>query len=139
MARTRSTTQRTVAPLILDSGAVIALSRHDLRARAVLAAAREAGAEVIIPAPVVAKTVRGKAGDAPVNRVLKAVGHVVPADEPICRAAAHLLEATQSTETIDAIVVATAASTGGGVVLTSDPRDLNQLAQDQPLVEITSL
>ena len=45
MARTR----RTQAPplrLILDSGAVIALSRNDARARAALAAAYEVGASV---------------------------------------------------------------------------------------------
>ena len=54
--------------LILDSGAVIALSRNDQRARAALAAAWEAGVEVSIPSVVVAETVRGSAKDAPVNR-----------------------------------------------------------------------
>src|SRR6266568_618233 len=48
----------------------------DQRARAVLAAAREAGVQVSIPSVVVAETVRGVAEDAPVNQVLKAVGEV---------------------------------------------------------------
>ena len=55
MARTRRRTQ--IPPpqrLILDSGAVIALSRNDQRARAALAAAWEAGVEVSIPSLVVA-------------------------------------------------------------------------------------
>ena len=82
MARSR---RRTQAPppqrLILDSGAVIALSRNDLRARATLAAAREAGVEVSIPSVVVAETVRGSAKDAKVNRVIKSVGEVTAADE----------------------------------------------------------
>lgn len=60
--------------LILDSGAVIALSRNDQRARAVLTVARDAGVEVTAPSVVVAETVRGSAADAPVNRVLKAGG-----------------------------------------------------------------
>jgi len=72
MARTRRRTE-TPPPqrLILDSGAVIALSRNDERARATLAAAWEAGVEVSIPSLVVAETVRGSAKDAPVNRVIK--------------------------------------------------------------------
>jgi len=48
-------TRRSEAPpqrLILDAVAVIALSRSDARARAVLAAAVEAGADVSIPAMV---------------------------------------------------------------------------------------
>jgi predicted nucleic acid-binding protein len=91
MARTR---RRSQAPppqrLILDSGAVIALSRNDDRARAALAAAREAGAEVSIPAVVVAETVRGSAKDATVNRVIKAVGEVIHVDEPAARTAGAL-------------------------------------------------
>ena len=66
MARSR---RRTQAPppqrLILDSGAVIALSRNDGRARAALSAALEAGVEVSIPAVVVAETVRGAAQTPP--------------------------------------------------------------------------
>ena len=90
MARTR----RTQAPplrLILDGGAVIALSRNDARARAALAAAYEVGASVSIPSVVVAETVRGAARDAPVNRVISAVGQVVPADEATGRIAGSLL------------------------------------------------
>lgn len=94
MARSR---RRTQAPppqrLILDSGAVIALSRNDLRARATLAAAREAGVEVSIPSVVVAETVRGSAKDAKVNRVIKSVGEVTAADERTGRGAGALLGA----------------------------------------------
>jgi hypothetical protein len=65
MAGTRSGSRQAPQRLILDSGAVIALAR---------------GPEPVeIPVVVVAETIRG--GDAPVHRVLKAVGSVPAARE----------------------------------------------------------
>jgi predicted nucleic acid-binding protein len=140
MARSR---RRTQAPpsqrLILDSGALIALSRNDGRARAALAAAWEAGIEVSIPAVVVAETVRGSAKDAAVNRVIKAVGEVTIIDERAARSAGALLGATRSNSTVDAMVVASAVELGGGVVLTGDPDDLGPLAAEHPQVVISPL
>jgi predicted nucleic acid-binding protein len=140
MARSR---RRTQAPppqrLILDSGAVIALSRNDIRARATLAAAREAGVEVSIPSVVVAESVRGSAKDASVNRVIKAVGEVTSAGQQTGRAAGALLGAARSTSTVDALVVASAIELGRGVVLTGDPDDLEPLASGHPEVVIRSL
>lgn len=124
--------------LILDSGAVIALSRNDVRARAGLAAALEADAEVSIPAVVVAETVRGRADEAPVNRIVKAVGEVDLADEAVGRVAG-LLGDTRSSSTVDAIVVATAIEASGAVVLTGDPDDLGALAADHAEVVIQPL
>lgn len=140
MARSRHRT-RTPPPhrLILDSGAVIALSRNDMRARAALAAAREVGVEVSIPSAVVAETVRGSAKDAPVNRVIKSVGEVTAVDEDTGRAAGALLGAARSTSTIDALVVASVIQLGGGVVLTGDPDDLEPLADGHPGVVISAL
>jgi predicted nucleic acid-binding protein len=134
--------RRTQAPpqrLILDAGAVIALSRTDLRARAALAAAVEAGAEVSVPSVVVAETVRGVAADAPVNRVLKAIGEVDAANEAIGRTAGRLLGEAGSSATVDAVVVATAVEAGGAVVLTGDPDDLGSLAVDHREVVIEAL
>jgi len=134
--------RRTKAPrqrLILDAGAVIALSRSDVRARAALAAAVDVGAEVSIPAVVVAETVRGAATDAPVNRVVKAVGQVDLIDEAIGRAAGRLLGEVGSSETVDAIVIATALEAGGAVVLTGDPDDLEVLAGEHRVVVIEAL
>jgi predicted nucleic acid-binding protein len=140
VARSR---RRTQAPppqrLILDSGAVIALSRNDGRARAALAAAWEAGVEVSIPAMVVAETVRGSAKDAPVNRVIKAVGEVTVVDERTARSAGALRGATRSNSTVDAVVVASTVELGGGVVLTGDPDDLGMLAAGHPEVVISPL
>ena len=134
--------RRTQAPpqrLILDAGAVIALSRADLRARAALAAAVEAGAEVSVPSVVVAETVRGVAADAPVNRVLKAIGKVDAANEAIGRTAGRLLGEAGSSATVDAVVVATAVEAGGAVVLTGDRDDLGVLAVDHREVVIEAV
>lgn len=125
--------------LILDAGAVIALSRADVRARATLAAAVEARAEISIPAVVVAETIRGAATDAPVNRVLKAVGEVDVVDEPIGRTAGRLLGEAGSNATVDAVVVATAVEAGTAVVLTGDPDDLRALAAGRREVVIEPL
>ena len=139
MARSRRRSQAPPQRLILDSGAVIALSRNDQRARAMLATAREAGVEVAIPSVVVAETVRGSARDASVNRVIKAVGEVTAADEKTGRAAGALLGAARSTSTVDALVVASAIELGGGVVLTADPDDLVSLAGDHSEVVVRAL
>jgi predicted nucleic acid-binding protein len=144
MARTREVRSRRVAAappqrLILDSGAVIALSRRDARARAELTAAWEAGAEVSIPAPVVAETVRGSTKDAPVNRVIKAVGAVTSLDEATGRVAGGLLGVTRSDATVDALVVATALRLGGGVILTSDAHDLHSLSSGQQEIVVRAL
>lgn len=137
MARTRR--QAPPPRLILDAGAVIGLSRAQARARAALAAALEAGAEVSVPAVVVAETVRGGPADAPVNRVLKAVGGVDVVDESIGRTAGRLLGSAGSAGTVDAVVVATAIEAGGAVILTGDADDLGALAADNRQVIIDAL
>ena len=126
--------------LILDSGAVLALARQDVRARAALTAAWEAGADVVVPAVVVAETVRGHGPrDAPVNRVLSAVGNVAPATEDRARTAGALLAAAKSSATVDALVVAEAVRRPGGVVLTGDVDDLRRLARSNPEVIVQPL
>jgi predicted nucleic acid-binding protein len=135
-------TRRAEAPpqrLILDAGAVIALAHADARARAVLASAVEAGAEVSIPAVVLAETVRGAATDAPVNRVVKAIGEVDVVDEAIGRTAGRLLGDAGSSSTVDAIVVATAVEAAGAVILTGDPKDLGTLASRHREVVVQAL
>lgn len=139
MARRRPAQGPPAFRLILDSGAVIALSRRDDRARAALAAAWEVGADVSIPAVVVAETTRGSGPkDAPVNRVIGAVGEVGMTDEAAGRLAGALLGAASSNATVDALVVADAIERGGGVVLTGDPDDMGRLAEDhaEVLIEV---
>lgn len=138
MARSRST-EAPPKRLILDSGAVIALSRDDHRAAAVVRAAWESGIEVSIPAVVVAETVRGGAKDAPVDRVVKSVGNILPVDEGVGRVAGALLGRARSSSTIDALVVAHALGIGGALILTGDPHDLGALADGHPEVLVQPL
>ncbi|HET9268118.1 MAG TPA: PIN domain-containing protein [Vicinamibacterales bacterium] len=111
--------------LILDSGAVIALARGDVRARAVLTRALEIGVDVRIPVAVLAETLRGGPRDAPVHRVRNAVD-VFPTDERIARLAGALLGRTGGSNTVDALVAAEAVVAAGDV-LTSDVDDLRAL------------
>ena len=139
MAKPRHRNQTAPERLILDSGAVISLSRNEPRARAVLQAAWEVGVEVTMPSVVVAETVRGRARDTPVNRAINAVGEVTSVDERIGRLAGALLGATGSGSTIDAVVVASAIDAGGGVILTGDPDDLRALAEGHPEIVVQAL
>lgn len=138
--RKASTSPEVTSRLILDSGAVIALARGDQRAKTILARAVEAGADIFLPAVVIAETVRGKGPkDAAVNRVINAVDLVPVADETVARVAGRLLGETRSDATIDALVVATASLLGGGRILTADQRDLRPLSRRLPGVQILGL
>lgn len=139
MARPRRSRPATPRRLILDSGAVIALSRGDARARAFLTRALELEASVEIPVVVIAETIRGGRRDAPVNRILKAFGPIPETTAEHGRTAGDLLGTARSTDTIDALVVAQALVAGGGQVLTGDRADLERLAAAHPEVRIHTL
>jgi predicted nucleic acid-binding protein len=139
MAGTRRKDLQAPQRLILDAGAVIALARGERKAKAFLARALELMAPVEIPVVVVAETIRGGPRDAPVNRVLKAVGSVPDAREIHGRTAGHLLGAARSAATIDALVVAQAVAGGGAQILTGDREDLERLAARHPEVWIQPL
>jgi predicted nucleic acid-binding protein len=117
--------------VVLDSQGLWAVARNDSDdARAALAASSQADVPVLVPAAVLAETLFGDQRDARANQVLKRL-QVVPLTEPIARSAARLkrLAGMRGTAaTIDAIVVATSAAAGGGIILTSDPGDIRVLA-----------
>ena len=113
--------------LALDSGALIQ-SEKNPRIEAVIRKWIAEGAELIIPAPCLAESVRGTARDAPVHRLVAAVKAVLPLTGPIARAAGALLGETGGKNTIDAMIVATARAYGATDILTSDPVDIERLA-----------
>jgi len=141
MARRRLSAGPLGVPVVLDAGAVIALSRLDQSARTLLAAALREQSQVWVPAPVITELVRGdQRRDAAVNRVLKSVGDVHPLDEPLARDAGALL--ARGGTTVDAMVVATAkrvAGTSPVVIMTSDPNDIRALASDDPRVRVAAV
>jgi predicted nucleic acid-binding protein len=123
--------------LILDSGAVVALSRRDPLTRAYLERALNQGDLVVIPAVVIAETTRGGAGDAPVNQVIRAVSEVTPVIEPTARLAGRLLGRTARRGlTVDALVAAEAITKGPAVVLTSDVKDMTELLDGHTQVRV---
>jgi predicted nucleic acid-binding protein len=126
-------------PLILDSGAVMAIAAGDRRGLAFLKRAVENEAMVLVPAVVVAETTRGGPRDAPVNRLLKEIDEVPRISKEMARAAGRLLGRAGSAATIDALVVATADAAGGGLVLTSDPKDLQPLASQTAAVAVVDI
>ena len=114
--------------LILDTGAVLALVRNDHRVRALYAVARQESAEIVVPTAVVAQTIRGGAGDAAINRLLKTV--FVPfVGERLARVAGQLLGVSGMTDVADAEIVAEALRRRPATILTGDPGDLHRLAE----------
>ena len=136
MARSRSGTALTHQRLVLDSGALIAWSRGEKRARGLIARALQLRTRIVVPAVVVAETFRGTPRDAPIHRVLKAVSSIAATTVAEARLAGTLLGAAGSSSTIDALVVAHALLGGGGRILTSDPTDLEHLSAHLPSVVI---
>jgi len=131
----RGRTVLTPERVILDSGAVIAWSRGDVRTRATLQRAIELGLDIRVPVVVLAQTLRGSARDAPVNRVLKSVD-VLATAEAVGRGAGRLLGRTSGDNVADALVAAEAVESGATTVLTSDPEDLAALLTDRPEIAI---
>jgi len=117
--------------VVLDSEGLWAIARNDSEdARAVLAASNQEGVPVLVPAVVLAEALFGDRRDSRANQALKKL-QVIPVTDLIARSAAELkLDAgmTGIAPTIDAIVVATSAAAGGGVVLTADVDDVRALA-----------
>ena len=114
------------APIVLDSGAVIAFEREKRAFLSILASALRRGLTLCVPSVVVAETWRGGRRSAR-TAMLFAMSRIEPLHEGVARAAAEARAAVRRSTTIDAIVVATAERVGGAVV-TSDPDDLEALA-----------
>lgn len=126
-----------MARLVLDSGAVIAWAAGNQRARQFVQRAITEHLLILLPAVVIAETTRGGARDAPVNRVVKAVGEVVVVTEAVAREAGRLLAAASLTGvTTDALIVATAARREPTIILTSDVAHITILAAGYPHVHV---
>jgi predicted nucleic acid-binding protein len=124
--------------LILDAGAIIALTRGDRRVRGLVAAAREDGGVVIVPPVVVTQTIRGGGADAAIHRLLRTVW--VPfVGLRLARAAGELLGAAGTRDAADAQVMAEAIRSGPSILLTSDPEDMRQLAAGRPDVRVVAV
>jgi len=126
--------------IVLDSGAVDQVVTNK-EFRAVLDDLVRTGWTPVIPTPVLAEAITGRATDAPANQAIGRIGTTVT-DERLARSAGALRHAAARTagrhppSGIDAIVAAHAAEAGAGVVFTTDPGDLKRLLAGSPLVRV---
>ncbi|MGI8439652.1 MAG: PIN domain-containing protein [Thermoleophilaceae bacterium] len=120
----------------LDTGALIAIERGDRRLQALLDEATVAGAEIAVPAGVVAQAWRGSRRQARVARFLAlSTVATVPLDEPEARATGALCGQAGTSDVVDASIVICARARGHAVV-TGDPDDLAALDPTLRLVQL---
>ncbi len=109
-----------------DAGALLAADRNDRLMVALHRRALQRRVVPTVPAPVLAQAWRG--GPQPSLAWLLSGCRVEDMDERRARAAGALCGAARTSDVVDATVVAGAVARGDAV-LTSDPRDLRQLAR----------
>lgn len=126
-----------VRGLSLDTGVLIAFARADRSVVARLKEALVAGRRITLPTVVLAEGWRGGERSARVGALIEACV-VEPLVEAVARRAGEAVGAVRGATTIDAIVVASAA-TRGDVVLTSDAGDLRPLAEHLGGVAIVAI
>ena len=125
-----------MAGVTLDTGALIAIERGDPRLQALLDEAHAAGADLAVPAGVVAQAWRGGSRQARLARFLRlATVTVVPLDEAEARAAGALCGHAGTIDVVDASVVVCARDRDHAV-LSSNPEDLATL---DPALRIVAL
>jgi predicted nucleic acid-binding protein len=114
-----------------DTGMLIALERRQRRAGEAFRAIVRRGHLPVVPAVVYAEWWRGRS--AVREDILAAV---IVEDMPplLCRAAGEALGAVRGSSLADAVVMASAALRGGGVVYTGDVDDLRRLQRHFPTV-----
>lgn len=126
--------------IVLDSGAVDQVVTNK-EFRAVLDNLVRSGWTPIIPTPVLAEAITGRAADAPANQAIGRIG-TTATGEPLARQAGALRHAAARTSGrrppsgIDAIVAAHAADAGAGVVFTTDPGDVRRLLSASPHIRV---
>lgn len=116
-----------------DTGMLIALERRKQSATEAFRAIVRRGFLPVVPAVVFVEWWRGRTDIR--EKILAAL---IVEDMPplLCRAAGEALGAVKGVALADAVVMASAALRGGGVVYTTDVGDLTRLAQHFPTVRV---
>src|SRR5262244_1802995 len=114
-----------MAGLTFDTGALINLEQRRLDMRKVVETAILHHVPITVPAIVVAEWWRSGAGHKQRETILR-MFVIEPLTEYVAKLAGHARSLVRGSQTIDAIVMAS-ASLRGDVVYTSDPQDLERL------------
>jgi predicted nucleic acid-binding protein len=119
-----------------DTGMLIALERRKRRAVEAFRAITQRGHVAFVPAAVCVEWWRRRTDIR--EEILEAV---IIEDMPplLCRAAGETLSAVAGVSLVDAVVMASAALRGVGVVYTSDVADLSRLSRRFPTVQILAV
>jgi predicted nucleic acid-binding protein len=114
-----------------DTGMLIALERRKRRATEAFRNIVRRGFLPIVPAVVYVEWWRGRTD---IREEILAAVIVEDMPRALCRASGEALGAVKGSSLADAIVMASAALRGGGVVYTTDVDDLNRLTHHFPTV-----
>ena len=134
--------------LVLDAEPFAALARSRTgkspgSVQAALRAAVEVGAEVLVPAAVLAEQYRGGRDDQIVDSCLGRYSGIEVRDttRQLARRIGNVLARVGrgSADHVDATVVAVAVTAGGGVIVTGDPDDMEALAAGLPGIGVERL
>jgi predicted nucleic acid-binding protein len=116
-----------------DTGMLIALERRKQRATEAFRNIVRRGLLPIVPAVVYAEWWRGRST---IREEILAAVLVEDMPPALCRAAGEALGAIKGSSLADAVVMASAALRGGGIVYTSDLHDLQRLQRHFPTVGV---
>ncbi len=119
---------------VLDTGALIALERRDLRMSKRVMSLRESKGSMIVPTAVLGEWWRGRTDW---RETILASMVVEPLDAPLAKRAGEAAAKVKGATLVDAVVMASAAR-AGGVVFTSDYEDLARLQAFFPTVRVLS-
>ncbi len=123
--------------LTLDAGALIAIERRSAWMDFVLGEAIEDGRSVTIPAAALAEAWRDRRSW-PLAHLLASGVVVEPLTEQLAKRAGELVGRVDGATTIDATVAVSAAQRAD-TVITSDPGDLQRLADDLRSIRVWGL
>ena len=116
-----------------DTGMLIALERRKRRATEAFRNIVRRGFLPIVPAVVYAEWWRGRSD---IREEILAAVIVEDMPPALCRAAGEALGAVRGSSLADAVVMASAALRGGGIVYSADLDDLERLQRHFPTVRI---
>jgi hypothetical protein len=119
-----------------DTGMLIALERRKRAAWNAFRAIVRRGLLPVVPAVVYVEWWRGRSDDR--GEILDSV-LVEGMEPPLCRAAGEALGSVRGATLADAVVMASAALRGGGVVYTSDLADFRHLQRHFPTVRVLAV